>query len=185
MRIIAFTGYSGAGKSETSMRINRLFGYPIIESRPILKKIARENGFQRARECIPAIGFERFFSEGRKRTVDIINSTNDFLKPDKVIIADLFDRKLFKYLKEKFEDKMNIISISATRRIREHRIMIRKKIDRISSIKETKFLDMLKKRCGIKKVISSGDLKLKNNNGIEEIVKKIKNYLSRGEIEGD
>jgi len=101
LRIIAFTGYSGAGKSETSMRINRLFGYPIIESRPILKKIARENGFQRARECIPAIGFERFFSEGRKRTVDIINSTNDFLKPDKVIIADLFDRKLFKYLKEK------------------------------------------------------------------------------------
>ena len=179
--IIIFTGLSASGKSTVAERLSQEIGAPVISLRQeVLHPLAIENGYSRARFWILATCDNPLLLDlERNRLTQVIQDRAEESKSANVIIDDLIDPGARAFLSGYFpESKISVVLIKSNRHLRRRWITKRMGISTKESIQEQKWLDGVKVKAGIFRVIQSRDLVVKNMGKVEDAVACLREFLN-------
>ena len=166
-----------SGKSE-AVKIAKERGIPVIRMGDMVWDEVRSRGLELCDENVGYVANEMRKTHSKniwaQRTVDKIKSTDT---KNALIIDGIRNVEEIDFFKEKLGSDFKVIAIVVSDSVRHNRAMSRGRED------DSRDIDLIKKRderelgWGLGDVIKSADIKISNENGIEEFRKEIKKNL--------
>jgi dephospho-CoA kinase len=168
MKIILFTGLSGSGKSTIAKEIGKSLNLPVISLREVLHTLAVEKGFARTRDWVASVGIAKVLDEGK---IELARRIGNSENTQVVLIDDVIDPETPRFLRENGNTTF-VVRVKVNRHLRRRWIAHRLRVPPREAAKELKFLDAIKTKAGIGKVIQTADIEIRNFGRIKETINK-------------
>jgi dephospho-CoA kinase len=185
MKIIAFLGAPGAGKTEAAL-VAKKMDIPTVVMGEVIREELKSRGLPYEDENAGRIANELREKEGMdviaRRCIPLIKDIEQKRVNKKVIVIDgirgIAEVEAFK---EEFGDVFQLIKIEAPLRLRYERIKSRGRGDDILSMKEFKNRAKREEGWGMKEAVEKAKkvIVIKNEGSLEEFKEKIKELLTR------
>ncbi len=176
MKIIAFVGMPGSGKSEASAVARRL-NIPVVSMGDVVREETARRGLPPTDENIGGVGTKLRREEGMdaiaKRCVPRIRHQNSSV----VVIDGTRNIDEINYFKKQFGNNFKLVAIQAPFELRFERVKKRARSDDMSSIDELKRREDREKGWGLDKAIEKADITLENTDSLEKFQNGIKNLF--------
>jgi len=176
MKLIAFVGMPGSGKSEAST-VARSMKIPVVSMGDVVREEAAKRGLPPTDENIGGIGTELRKNEGMdsisKRCVPKIRAHWS----DVVVIDGTRNIEEVSYFKKQFGIDFKLIAINAPFDLRFERVKKRARSDDMTGIEELKRRDEREKMWGLDKTMELADIKLNNTSSLREFQDEIRKLL--------
>lgn len=177
MKVFLFTGLSASGKSTIAKTVSQMLDIPRVDLHSIMRIKAQEAGFMRTRDWVLSKGVDQILEQVKTLTEEqIIQLRND----RGLIVDEVLDLNTLNYLVARFrEDEFRIVYIRTNRHDR-NRFMAKRLGEGRSKkevLAETRFLDKLKERVGIRDIIERADFRFQNYGRLDDIVSSITETL--------
>ena len=176
MKLIAFVGMPGSGKSEASI-VARSIKIPVVSMGDVVREEAAKRGLPPTDENIGGIGTELRKNEGMdsisKRCVPKIRAH----RSDVVVIDGTRNIEEVSYFKKQFGIDFKLIAINAPFDLRFERVKKRARSDDMTGIEELKRRDEREKMWGLDKTMELADIKLNNTSSLREFQDEIRKLL--------
>lgn len=178
MNIFLFTAPSASGKTTISKAVSEKYNLPRIDLHQILHDLASEQGYMRARDWVVSVGIEEVLNLTQIRIFEEIEINKNIRG---VIVDEIIDEDTLNLIKHIYpESNIRIIYIQTGR---NNRIKyISKRIDAENEEQgeeEIQFIDHLKQKLGIDRVIEQADIRIFNDGRIEDAVGEVSEYVER------
>ena len=175
MKVIAFTGMPGSGKSE-AVRVAREIGIPVVRMGDCVWEEVKKRGLELNDENVGRIANEMREKHGMdiwaRRTLEKIDPSWD-----KVVIDGVRNIEEVEFFREKLGKDFMLVAIHASPETRYKRLMERKREDDSTTLEKIKERDERELRWGIGVVIALADVIIVNEGSLEEFREKVKNLL--------
>ncbi len=176
MKIIAFVGMPGSGKSEASNVAKRM-NIPVINMGDIVREETAKQGLPATDENVGGTGTKLRKEEGMdaiaKRCMPKIRS----LRSHVIVIDGTRNKEEVEYFKKQFGDDFKLIAIHAPFEQRFERLKNRLRSDDSNSMEELKRRDEREKSWGLAKLIQMADITIENTNSLEKFHKAVEEVL--------
>ncbi|MDD5616392.1 MAG: dephospho-CoA kinase [Candidatus Methanoperedens sp.] len=176
MKLIAFVGMPGSGKSEAST-VARSMKIPVVSMGDVVREEAAKRGLPSTDENIGGIGTELRKNEGMdaisKRCVPKIRAH----ETDVVVIDGTRNIEEVNYFKKQFGIDFKLIAINAPFDLRFERVKKRARSDDMTGIKELKRRDEREKGWGLDKAMELADITLNNTSSLKGFQEEIRKLL--------
>lgn len=175
MKVIAFTGMPGSGKS-VAVNVAKELDIPVIRMGDVVWEEVRNRGMKINDENVGKVADEMRKKEG----MDIwAQETLETMDPDieKVVIDGLRNREEVELFKEKLGGDFSLIAIHASPETRHRRLLERKRDDDSVSIERIKKRDKRELSWGIGVLIALADSIIVNEGPLDDFRKRIKRVL--------
>lgn len=176
MKLIAFVGMPGSGKSEAS-NVAEKMSIPVINMGDIVREETAKQGLPPTDENIGGIGTMLRREEGMdaiaKRCIPRIRDLNS----DVIVVDGTRNKEEVEYFKKQFGDDFKLVAIHAPFEQRFERLKNRLRSDDSNSKEELKRRDEREKSWGLAKLIQMADITIKNTGSLEEFHKEIEKLL--------
>ena len=176
MKVIAFTGMPGSGKSE-AVKVAREMGIPVIRMGDCVWEEVKKRGLELNDENVGRIANEMREKYGKdiwaKRTFEKIDPSWDI-----VVIDGIRNIEEVEFFREKLGKDFTLIAIHASPETRYRRLMERKREDDSTTLEKIKERDERELGWGIGVVIAMADAIITNDGSLNEFREKIKDALS-------
>jgi dephospho-CoA kinase len=176
MKLIAFVGMPGSGKSEAST-VARIMKIPVVSMGDVVREEAARRGLPPTDENIGGTGTALRRDEG----MDIIakNCVPRIRQMDKdlVVIDGIRNIEEVNYFKKQFGSDFKLIAIHAPFNTRFERLKKRARSDDMTGIEELKRRDQREKSWGLEKAMELSDVTLNNTGSLEEFQVEIRKLL--------
>jgi len=176
MKLIAFVGMPGSGKSEAST-VARTMKIPVVSMGDVVREEAAKRGLPPTDENIGGIGTELRKDEGMdvisKRCVPKIRTHGG----DVVVIDGTRNIEEVNYFKKQFGIDFKLVAINAPFDLRFERVKKRARSDDMKGIEELKRRDEREKGWGLDNAMELADITLKNTGSLKEFQDEIRNLL--------
>ena len=176
MKVIAFTGMPGSGKSE-AVKVAREMGIPVIRMGDCVWEEVRKRGLELNDENVGRIANEMREKYGKdiwaKRTFEKIDPSWDI-----VVIDGIRNIEEVDFFREKLGKDFTLIAIHASPETRYRRLMERKREDDSTTLEKIKERDERELGWGIGVVIAMADVIITNDGSLHGFREKIKDTLS-------
>ncbi len=173
MKIIAFVGMPGSGKSEASAVARRL-NIPVVSMGDVVREETARRGLPPTDENIGGVGTKLRREEGMdaiaKRCVPRIRLQNSSV----VVIDGTRNIDEINYFKKQFGNNFKLVAIQAPFELRFERVKKRARSDDMSSVDELKRRDERENGWGLDKAIEKADIILENTDSLEKFQNEIK-----------
>jgi glucose-6-phosphate isomerase len=177
MKLIAFVGMPGSGKSEAST-VARSMKIPVVSMGDVVREEAAKCGLPPTDENIGGIGTALRRNEGMdaisKRCVPKIRAYGG----DVVVIDGTRNIEEVNYFKKQFGIDFMLIAINAPFDLRFERVKKRARSDDITGIEELKRRDEREKGWGFDKAMELADITINNTSSLKEFQEEIRKLLS-------
>ncbi len=177
MKLIAFIGMPGSGKSEASDVARRL-KIPVVNMGDVVRKEAARRGLSPTDENIGGTGTALRRDEDMnaiaKRCVPEIRQ----LDRDLVVIDGTRNIEEVNYFKKQFGSDFKLIAIHAPFDVRFERMKKRARSDDMTAIEELKRRDEREKSWGLDKAMELSDINLNNTGSLEKFREEIRKLLN-------
>lgn len=178
MNIFLFTAPSASGKTTISKAVSERYNLPRIDLHQILHDLASEQGYIRARDYVVSVGIEEVLNLTLIRIFEEIEINKNIRG---IIVDEIIDEDTLNLIKHIYPDSnIRIIYIQTGR---DNRIkFISKRIDAENEKQgeeEIQFIDHLKQKLGIDRVIEQADIRICNDGRIENAVDEVSEYVER------
>ncbi len=179
MKIVAFVGLPGSGKTE-AVRIAKNEGLLAIRMGDAVWEETKKQGLelndknvgQVANSMREKIGMDIW----ARRTVERIKSFN---KKDYVVIDGIRNIEEINLFKKELSNDFIIIAVDAPDEVRKKRTLSRRRKDDVDNLKSFKERDKRELRWGLGEVIASADIVISNEGSIDEFRDKIRKILDK------
>lgn len=176
MNIFLFTAPSASGKTTISKAVSERLDLPRIDLHKILHGLATEQGYVRARDWVVSVGIEEVLNQTRLRIFGEIEINKNIRG---IIVDEIIDEDTLNLIKYIYpESNIRIVYIQTGR---DNRIkFISKRIDAENEKQgeeEIQFIDHLKQKLGIDRVIKQADIRVCNDCLIEDAVDEVSKYV--------
>ncbi len=176
MKIIAFVGMPGSGKSEAASIARRL-NIPIVNMGDVVREEAARRNLPPTDENLGGIGSALRREEGMdaiaRRCVPRVRS----LKSRVVVVDGTRNIEEINHFKKQFGDDFKLVAIHTPFDLRFERIKKRFRSDDMCNIEELKKRDEREKGWGLDKAIENADMTIENTHSLEEFQKEIEKAL--------
>jgi dephospho-CoA kinase len=178
MNLFIFVAPSASGKTTISKAVSEKHDLPRIDIHRILHDLATQGGYPRAREWVMSIGLDEVLNLTRIQMLEEIEANKN---PRGIIIDEIIEGGTFDLIKNLYpESDIKLIYIQTNQ---ENRIkFISKRIsakDEIQALEEILFIDHLKKRLGIDKILERAEIRICNDGRVEDTVDEVCEYVHR------
>lgn len=169
-KIIVIVGHTGAGKSTVSSEIAVRFSMPVISFAECGKIFARNNNYERIRDCWESMHKQEF---QKGITATMIESVEQKLSESDVLIIDgIYDSVTLREMKNRYSC-VEIVYLGAPDEIRFKRIAKRCGYTMGQVKRENNRKERIKSDLGIDKVLSKADYFIDATDSVQNIVQKI------------
>ena len=176
MKLIAFVGMPGSGKSEAST-VARTMKIPVVSMGDVVREEAAKRGLPPTDENIGGIGTELRKDEGMdvisKRCVPKIRTHGG----DVAVIDGTRNIEEVNYFKKQFGIDFKLVAINAPFDLRFERVKKRARSDDMKGIEELKRRDEREKGWGLDKAMELADITLNNTSSLKEFQEEIRKLL--------
>ncbi|MBN1281209.1 MAG: flagellar hook-basal body complex protein FliE [Candidatus Thermoplasmatota archaeon] len=168
MKIIAFTGMPGSGKSE-AVQLAKDRGIPVVRMGDLVWEETKRQGKplddQHVGEVASQMRTEQGMDMWARRTMEQIRT----LKPSSLLVIDgVRNPEEIDYFKKKLGKDFLVVAIDACEELRQQRVAARGRIDDAASTKKFKERDQREIQWGLQKVIAEADIIISNNTSLQE-----------------
>ena len=175
MKIIAFTGMPGSGKSE-AVKIAKELGIPVIRMGDCIWEEVKKRGLGLNDENVGRIADEMRKKHGMdiwaRRTMEKIDKSHD-----KIVIDGIRNIEEMDFFREKLGKDFLLVAIHASPETRYKRLMDRKREDDNLTIDRIKNRDERELRWGIGVLIALADVIIVNEGSLDEFKEKVINII--------
>jgi dephospho-CoA kinase len=179
MKVIAFTGMPGSGKSE-SVAVASALGIPIFRMGDFVWAEVKKRGLALEDANVGKVATEERKKHGygiwAQRTVEKIHALDK--KPEKLIIDGVRNSDEVKIFKEALGSDFTLVAIATLNEIRFERLRIRNRADEVASREEFEERDKREIGWGLDSVIKNADITVENDGPLEALKEKIRSILS-------
>lgn len=176
MKLIAFVGMPGSGKSEAST-VARSMKIPVVSMGDVVREEAAKCGLPPTDENIGGIGTALRRDEGMdaisKRCVPKIRAHG----ADVLVIDGTRNIEEVNYFKKQFGIDFKLIAINAPFDLRFERVKKRARSDDMTGIEELKRRDEREKGWGFDKAMELADITINNTSSLKEFHEEIRKLL--------
>jgi dephospho-CoA kinase len=176
MKLIAFVGMPGAGKSEAST-VARSMKIPVVSMGDVVREEAARRGLPPMDENTGGTGTALRRDYGMdaiaKRCVPKIRAQRE----DVLVIDGTRNIEEVNYFKKQFGIDFKLISINAPFDLRFERVKKRARSDDMTGIEELKRRDEREKGWGLDKAMELADITLNNTGSLEKFREEIRKLL--------
>ena len=176
MKLIAFVGMPGSGKSEAST-VARIMKIPVVSMGDVVREEVAKRGLPPTDENIGGTGTALRKKEGMdaisKRCVPKIRAQEG----DVVVIDGTRNIEEVNYFKKQFVIEFKSVAIKAPFDMRFERVKKRARSDDMTGIEELKRRDEREKGWGLDKAMDRADITLKNISSLKEFQEEIRRLL--------
>ena len=176
MKLIAFVGMPGSGKSEASI-VAHSMKIPVVSMGDVAREEAAKRGLPPTDENIGGIGTALRKNEGMdaisKRCVPKIRAHGG----DVVVIDGTRNIEEVNYFKKQFGIDFKLVAINAPFDLRFERVKKRARSDDMTGIEELKRRDAREKGWGLDKAMELADITLNNTSSLKEFQEEIRKLL--------
>jgi len=176
MKIIAFVGMPGAGKSEAS-KVAKKMNIPVINMGDIVREETAKQGLPPTDKNIGGTGDRLRKEEGMdaiaKRCIPKINE----LRSKVVVIDGTRNKEEVEYFKKKFGANFRLIAIHAPFEQRFERVKHRLRSDDRMNKEEFKKREEREKSWGLETLIRMADITIENTSSLEKFHKAVEEVL--------
>jgi len=176
MKLIAFVGMPGSGKSEAST-VARSMKIPVVSMGDVVREEAAKCGLPPTDENIGGIGTALRRNEGMdaisKRCVPKIRAYGG----DVVVIDGTRNIEEVNYFKKQFGIDFKLVAINAPFDLRFERVKKRARSDDMTGIKDLKRRDEREKGWGLDKAMELADITIMNISSLKEFQGEIRKLL--------
>lgn len=177
MKIIAFTGMPGSGKSE-AVAIAKEMKIPVVRMGDAVWEETKQRDLELTDNNVGMIATQMRETNGKdiwaRHTIDKIKllSTTEC-----VIIDGIRNIEEIDTFKTILGSDFHLIAIEASPETRQKRVLQRKRTDDGTNLKDIKERDKREMGWGLDKVLAVADIIVSNEGSVEEFHKKIKKIL--------
>ncbi len=176
MKLIAFVGMPGSGKSEASI-VARSMNIPVVSMGDVVREEAAKRGLPPTDENIGGIGTTLRKNEGMdaisKRCVPKIRAQEGNV----VVIDGTRNIEEVNYFKKQVRIDFKLVAINAPFDLRFERVKKRARSDDMTGVEELKRRDEREKGWGLDKAIELADITFNNTSSLKEFQEEIRNLL--------
>jgi len=176
MKLIAFVGMPGSGKSEAST-VARRMKIPVVSMGDVVREEAEKRGLPPTDENIGGIGTALRKNEG----MDAISKRCDpkirAQEGGVVVIDGTRNLEEVNYFKKQFGIDFKLIAINAPFDLRFERVIKRARSDDMTGIEELKRRDERENGWGLDKAMEMADITLNNTSSLKEFQEEIRKLL--------
>jgi len=177
MKVIAFTGMPGSGKSE-AVKVAIEMGIPVVRMGDCVWEEVKRRGLEINDENVGRIANEMRERYGKdiwaKRTFEKIDPSWDT-----VVIDGIRNIEEVEFFREKLGKDFTLVAIHASPETRYRRLMERRREDDSTTLEKIKERDERELRWGIGVVIAMADVIIVNEGSLDEFRKRVKDILNR------
>jgi len=178
MKIVAFTGLPGSGKSE-AVRIAKEEGLLVIRMGDAVWEETKRQGLELNDKNVGEVANsmrEKFGMDiWAKRTFERIKS----FKKDYIVIDGIRNIEEINLFKKELSDDFIVIAIDASDETRKKRTLSRRRKDDVDNLRSFKERDKRELRWGLGEVIASADIVISNEGILQELQRKVKDVLNK------
>jgi dephospho-CoA kinase len=178
MKIVAFTGLPGSGKSE-AVRIAKEKGLLVIRMGDAVWEETKRQGLELNDKNVGEVANSMREKLGMdiwaKRTLEKIKS----FKKDYIVIDGIRNIEEINLFKKELSNDFIVIAIDASDETRKKRTLSRRRKDDVNNLKSFKERDKRELRWGLGAVIASADTIISNEGSIDEFRDKIGKILDK------
>ncbi len=184
-KVIAFVGMPGSGKDTCSEYLSEKYGWPVIHFGRMVYEEVQRRGLDNVKDEVfvredmrrqdgPAVlakhvaaKADEYFNEGEPR----------------VILEGLYSWSEYKYLNEKYADKLLVVALVAPKALRHKRVLERKDAHRAYTLEQ-----LIKREIaeieGLEKggPIAYADFTIVNDGSLEEMITNLDHVTNQAEI---
>ena len=175
MKVIAFTGMPGSGKSE-AVKVAKEMGIPVVRMGDCVWEEVKRRGLEINDENVGRIADEMREKYGKdiwaKRTFEKIDRSWN-----KVVIDGIRSAEEVDFFRKKVGKDFLLVAIHASPETRYDRMLKRKRKDDSLSIQDLKIRDERELKWGIGAVIALADVIIINEGSLENFHSEIRNLL--------
>ena len=177
MKVLAFTGMPFSGKSEAVKIVNEL-EIPVIRMGDLVWEEVKNQNLDLTDENVGNVANSMREKYGKdiwaKKTLEEIKKE---LNSRLIIIDGIRNLEEIKTFKMELGNNFTLIAIIASDEMRYKRGLNRNRADDTKDIDKMKERDLREINWGLKEVISSADIQIKNNGSIEEFRNNVKKII--------
>ncbi len=175
MKIIAFTGMPGSGKTE-AVKIAKILRIPVIRMGDCVWEEVKKRGLELNDENVGKIADGMRKEHGMdiwaKKTLEKIDNSYD-----KIVIDGIRNIEEMDYFREKLGKDFLLVAIHASPETRYSRLMNRKRKDDNLTIDRIKNRDERELRWGLGVLIALADVIIVNEGSIDKFGEEVRNIL--------
>jgi len=175
MKVIAFTGMPGSGKSE-AVKVAIEMGIPVVRMGDCVWEEVKRRGLEINDENVGRIANEMREKYGKdiwaKRTFEKIDPSWDT-----VVIDGIRNIEEVEFFREKLGKDFTLVAIHASPETRYRRLMERRREDDSTTLEKIKERDERELRWGIGVVIAMADVIIVNEGSLDEFREEVENTL--------
>ncbi|RLF26744.1 MAG: dephospho-CoA kinase [Thermoplasmata archaeon] len=175
MKIVAFTGMPGSGKSE-AVKIAMELEIPVVRMGECVWEETKKRGLKLTDENVGRVANEMREKQGMdiwaKKTIEKINPSWS-----KVVIDGVRNREEVDYFRNRLGEDFTLVAIHASPKTRYKRLLSRKREDDNLSTEKIRERDERELRWGLGVLIAFADVIIINEGSLEEFKSKVKEVL--------
>lgn len=165
MNFFLFVAPSASGKTTISKAVSERYNLPRIDIHQILHVLAIRHSYTRAREWVIAVGLEEVLNLTRMQVLEEIETNKN---PRGIVIDEIIDGDTLDLIKGRYpESDIKFIS---------KRIDAK---DESQALEEMLFIDRLKQKLGIDKILEQVEIRISNHGRVEDVIDEVCEYVER------
>jgi predicted RNA binding protein with dsRBD fold (UPF0201 family)/adenylate kinase family enzyme len=185
MKVIAFVGMPGAGKTEAS-NVAREMGIPVVVMGDVLREEVKTRGLPPTDENIGSVAKQLRKEEGMdsiaKRCIPRIKAYEG--KSDVVVVDGIRGIAEVETFKKEFDDNFTLVKVDAPFELRLERLKGRGRSDDAGSVEWLKQRDERELSWGMGKAMEAADKSVTNLNPIQKFRDEVRSILKKESIVG-
>lgn len=179
MRIICIAGLIGSGKDTAADYISRKYDYKIIDYANILREVCKREGLELTRDNLQNLRVKYGNTFLAEEAVNRIKSSGN----DKIVLTPMRRSEDFEIPRREFGDSVMLTVIEADAKKRFERLKNRGRENDPKDFGEFERQEAREREIfNFEKTFSYADFRVKNNEGIEDMKKKIDKIMKNLEM---
>jgi dephospho-CoA kinase len=177
MKLIAFTGMPGSGKSEAVQTVSEI-GIPVIRMGDMVWEEVKKRGLKLTDKNVGEIASKMREEQGMdiwaRKTLDKIKS---LVQAEALVIDGIRNLEEVNRFRKELRGDFFLVAVVADKETRYKRLLHRQRQDDSTIIKDLEMRDKRELEWGLGSVIASADIVILNEGSIDELHEKVRESI--------